>query len=183
MKNYNKMKELFEKSNDNFLSQQIKLIESRVSERTLCGQLMLYLNEEKNKTEYWKYYVDVEYNRNFHRKVKTIKNSEEEIIRINCDLILHSRGENLIQDNLIAIEMKKSNSSNINKEKDKERLKALTKHSFDNVWSYDGKSLPKNVCRYILGVYYEFNISRGKVLLEYYMDGQLKEKDFIVLYK
>lgn len=170
---YDEIKALFELANRKYLIEQKKLIQSGVSERTLCGQLMLYLNEVKEKTLYRHYYVDVEYNRNFKRRLKTIKDGEGDIIKINCDLILHSRGENVAQDNLIALEMKKSSGRIHEKEKDRERLKALTRQSFDNIWSYDGKSLPEHVCRYILGVYYEINILREEVLIEYYRNGEL----------
>lgn len=173
MDKYNEIKELFELANRNYLIEQKNLIKSGVSERTLCGQLMLYLNEVKDRARYSKYYVDVEYNRNINGRLKTIKDGEGEIITINCDLILHSRGENLLQDNLIALEMKKSSGRRIDKEKDRERLKALTRQSFDNIWSYDGKSLPEHVCRYVLGVYYEINFSRMDALIEYYQDGEL----------
>lgn len=47
MDNYNKMRNLFESASTKFLIEQKNLIQSEVSERTLCGQLMLYLNEEK----------------------------------------------------------------------------------------------------------------------------------------
>ncbi|MDA1800414.1 MULTISPECIES: hypothetical protein [Bacillus cereus group] len=173
MNKYNELKELFESANNKYLADQKKLIKSEVSERTLCGQLMLYLNNEKEETLYKQYYVDVEYNRNVNGRLKTIKDGEGEIITINCDLILHSRGENLVQDNLIALEMKKSNGRKSEKEKDRERLKALTRQSFDNIWSYDGQSLPEHVCRYILGIYYEINISRMEAQVEYYRDGKL----------
>ncbi|MCU4804545.1 hypothetical protein OCF14_08885 [Bacillus cereus] len=173
MSKYDEMQNLFELANNKYLIEQKELIQSGVSERTLCGQLMLYLNEAKEKTPYRKYYVDVEYNRNVNGRLKTIKDGHGEIITINCDLILHSRGENLVQDNLIAIEMKKSIGKRSEKEKDRERLKALTRQSFDNIWSYDGKKLPKHVCRYILGIYYEINVSRMQALLEYYQDGEL----------
>ncbi|TDL88733.1 hypothetical protein E2R55_16325 [Vibrio vulnificus] len=173
MNKFNEMKNLFELANNKYLIEQKKLIQSGVSERTLCGQLMLYLNEANEKTLYKQYYVDVEYNRNVNERLKTIKDGEGEIITINCDLILHSRGENLVEDNLIALEMKKSIGSRSAKEKDRERLKALTRQSFDNIWSYDGQSLPEHVCRYILGVYYEINISRMEALIEYYQDGKL----------
>lgn len=173
MNKYNEMKELFELANKKYLIEQKELIQSGVSERTLCGQLMLYLNKAKDNALYRQYYVDVEYNRNINGRLKTIKDGEGEIITINCDLILHSRGENLVQDNLIALEMKKSSGRRSEKEKDKERLKALTRQSFDNTWSYDGKSLPEHVCRYILGVYYELNISRMEALVEYYQNGKL----------
>ena len=94
----------------------------------------------------------MEYNRN-NGKIKTIKNSKEEIITINCDLIIHSRGEIIEQDNLLALEMKKSTAPKEEKLKDKERLMALTKDTFDDVWPFDGKTLPEHVCRYILGIY------------------------------
>lgn len=97
---------LFEKANKRFLSEQDKLILSGIAERTLCGSLMLYLQEELKGTIYSEYYVDVEYNRN-NGKVKTIINENIEVIPINCDIIIHSRGENLAQDNLIALQMKK----------------------------------------------------------------------------
>lgn len=175
MSMYDEMKNLFELANSKYLIEQKELIQSGVSERTLCGQLMLYLNEEKNKTKYREYYVDVEYNRNINGRLKTIKDSDGdgEIITINCDLLLHSRGENLVQDNLIAIEMKKSTGKRSEKEKDRKRLKALTRQSFDNIWSYDGKKLPEHVCRYKMGVYYEINVSRMQVMLEYYRNGEL----------
>lgn len=173
MSKYNEMKELFESANRKYLIEQKELIQSGVSERTLCGQLMLYLNKVKDNALYRQYYVDVEYNRNINGRLKTIKNGEGEIITINCDLILHSRGGNLEQDNLIALEMKKSSGRRSEKEKDRERLKALTRQSFDNIWNYDGKTLPEHVCRYILGVYYELNISRMEALVEYYQKGKL----------
>ena len=58
------------------------------------------------------YYTDVEYNRNrgnIKTVKKTIKGPTEHIINVTCDLIMHSRGKHPEQDNLIAIEMKKSN--------------------------------------------------------------------------
>lgn len=69
--------------------------------------------------------------------------------------------------------MKKSTNRNSEKIKDKNRLIALTKDTFDNVWSFDGTSLPEHVCRYKLGVYYEVNISRREVYVEYYKKGEL----------
>jgi hypothetical protein len=95
--------EIFEKANRNFLNEEKNLILSGVSERTLCGTLMLYLNKEIRGSIFHKYHVDVEYNRN-DGKIKTIINNAEEIININCDLIVHSRGEIIEQDNLIALE-------------------------------------------------------------------------------
>lgn len=95
------------------------------------------------------------------------------MITINCDLIVHSRGEIIEQDNLIALEMKKSTARPREKEKDKQRLIALTKDNFDDVWLFDGTSLPEHVCRYKLGIYYEVNIKRHKVYIKYYRQGKL----------
>ena len=52
-------------------------------------------------------------------------------------------------------------------------MKALTKDKHDkNTWSYDGKTFPKHVCGYDLGVYYEINRRTNKVIIEYYRDGE-----------
>ena len=133
---------------------------------------MIYLQEQLKGTSYSGYYVDVEYNRN-NGKVKTIINENIEVIPINCDIIIHSRGENIYQDNLIALEMKKSVNRESEKIKDKNRLIALTKDTFDDVWSFDGTNLPEHVCRYGLGVYYEINVAKRKVDMEYYIKGKL----------
>ena len=175
MKNYCEMKTLFEKANKSFLKEEQNLFDTQVSERTLCGALMLHLHDlVKNDTSYEGYFCDVEYNRNAGR-VKTILNNKLEVISICCDLIVHSRGIHREQDNLIAIEMKKHNRKESEKEKDRQRLIALTKNSYDGFWSFDGRELPKHVCRYALGVYYEINFRNKHVLIEYYKNGKLKE--------
>lgn len=46
--------------------------------------------------------MDVEYNRNAGH-IKSIINEEIKVIHITCDLIIHSRGENEQQDNLLAL--------------------------------------------------------------------------------
>lgn len=157
------MEDIFEHANHNFLNNNTILFTQGVSERTLCGSLMLEINNVIKETCYWRYFVDVEYNRNKGGKLKTIINSSQNIVKINCDLIVHSRGMNTKQDNLIAIEMKKSNRPKKEKESDKERLMCLTKESFDDVWSFDGKSIPEHVCRYILGIYYEINYNKKNI--------------------
>ncbi len=89
---------------------------SNVNERTLCGALSQYLSSITSQTEYKNYHVDVEYNRN-NGEVKTIVNDKFEVVTINCDIIIHSRGEKIKNDNLIAIEIKKSTSSQVEKQK------------------------------------------------------------------
>lgn len=171
-KEYLRLKKLFLKANKNFLEKDRKLLEDKVSERTLCGALMLKLYEVLKETEYSNYYVDVEYNRN-KGEVKTIYNERAEVIKVNCDLIVHSRGESIIQDNLIAIEMKKIEQPLHEKENDRIRLSCLTKDGFnDKVWSYDGTTLPKHVCGYKIGIFYEVDLRKMSLKLEYYYKGR-----------
>lgn len=180
MKTYNEIKRLFERANTSFLLQDRSLFECNVSERTLCGALMLHIHDLiKNDEQYRGYYVDVEYNRNkggIKTICKTIRGQEEQIIKINCDLILHSRGNCLLQDNLLAVEMKKSTGHPEDKQKDKNRLIALTKDSYDDVWAWDGYNLPEHVCRYVLGVYYEVNYKTKSIEIEYYHRGRMVER-------
>lgn len=170
---YDEMVELFEKANCIFVNHNQELFESNVSERTLCGALKESIDYVKNESAYFEYHTDVEYNRNKNGTLKTIINNDFEIVKINCDLILHSRGKCVELDNLIAIEMKKSNRPNKEKVSDRNRLIALTKNSYnDEVWSYDGKTLPEHICRYVLGVYYEINLKEQIIYLEYYRRGE-----------
>ena len=132
---------------------------------------MIELHEVLKNTKYSEYFVDVEYNRNVGGKLKTIKKTicgaDEHIVTINCDLIVHSRGQNIFRDNLIALEMKKSTVRQTNKDNDRNRLECLTKSPEQDVYSYDGKTFPEHVCGYGLGVYYEINFRRGTILVEY----------------
>lgn len=170
---YEDMVKLFEEANDYFIKDNKDLIESNVAERTLCGALKECIDSVKCKTEYKNYSADVEYNRNKNGVVKTIIDNDFKVVRINCDLILHSRGKCVELDNLIAIEMKKSERPQTEKASDRNRVIALTKNSYDGVWSFDGKTLPEYVCRYVLGVYYEINIAEKTGYLEYYRHGEL----------
>jgi hypothetical protein len=72
--------------------------------------------------------------------------------------------------------MKKSSAKKNDKDKDRKRLMALSKDSFDDVWAYDGKSFPEHVCRYMIGIFYEVNIRKRKVTIEYYKQGMLLRK-------
>lgn len=167
--------EIFEKANEKFIKDDLELLLSNVSERTLCGALMIHLNTLVQNSEFADYKVDVEYNRNKNGKVKThlktIHGPKDLIVKINCDLIVHSRGTIIHQDNLIAIEMKKFNRKKEEKDSDRYRLIALTKDSYDDIWSFDGKTLPQHVCRYALGIYYEVNYKAQIINIEYYSKG------------
>lgn len=163
---------IFEEASGRFLESELESILIGVAERSLCGSLMLHLRKALDGTAYEQYYVDVEYNRNEGGRLKTIVNGNLVPIAICCDLITHSRGESVEQDNLIAVEMKRHNHPKTEKDKDKIRLKCLTRDSYDDLWSYDGKTLPEHVCRYVLGVYYELNVDKRQVDIHYYAKGK-----------
>ncbi len=183
MKTYDELKQLFLAANESFLRQDIELLNSEVSERALCGALMLHLNRLMMQDgTYDGYYTDVEYNRNrgnIRTHKKTIKGPFEQIIRITCDLIVHSRGKNKVQDNLIAVEMKKSAVSQVAKDKDKDRLSALTKSRSENIELHTKGVLPEQVCGYVIGIYYEIDYKKRNIYLEFYKCGNLFERGTI----
>lgn len=167
------LKNIFNKANNEFLDKESKLILDDVAERCLCGTLKSYLERELANTKYMNYHVDTEYNRNCGQ-IKTILNGKFEVIKIQCDLLIHSRGEQEFQDNLVALEMKKSYQNKKSKDEDRDRLCALTKDKHNSeTYSYDGKTFPKQVCGYILGIYYEVDKDNEKILIEYYSQGRL----------
>lgn len=178
---YTYLKKMFIKANKDFLLYDFDLLQTDVAESTLCGALKMRLEKYLLKDKINDYFVDLEYNRN-KGKIKTIIADELTIVRIKCDFVLHSRGHNPKQDNLLALEMKKSYRSEDEKKSDRQRLIALTKSTYDHdVWSYDGRTFPEHVCRYIIGIYYEVDWENKQVIIDYYKCGQLEEKTVIKL--
>ena len=173
------LKRIFNKANNDFLLNDFDLIQTNVAEPTLCSALKSRMDKYLEYNRIFDYYIDLEYNRN-NGNIKTIIDEELSVIKIKCDFILHSRGHNIQQDNLLALEMKKSYRSQEEKDLDRRRLIALTKSTYDNdIWSYDGKTFPEHVCRYIIGVFYEIDKEKKKVNLEYYRSGKLVERKTI----
>lgn len=172
--NRSKLQGFFEESVSNFFVNEKDNILTGVSERNLCGRLAHHMECLKSKYELQDYFADTEYNRKQDGKIKTIINADLKIVSITCDIILHSRGTKVKADNLIAIEMKKADRPDYEKENDKNRLKALTKETYDDIWSYDGKTLPKHVCGYILGVFIEVDEIRRVCHIKYYYKGHKK---------
>lgn len=167
----NDLEAVFEEANRAFLRKNAMLFETKVSERTLCGALMIELHEALKDKEYSEYFVDVEYNRNFGGALKRICREGELPVTINCDLIVHSRGQNIDRDNLIALEMKKATAREKDKNSDRIRLECLTMRPGEDVWSADGRTFPEHVCGYGLGIYYEIDFRTEKILIEYYEEG------------
>jgi hypothetical protein len=164
---------LFKTSSDTFFEKETAHILNGVAERSLCSRLAMYLEQLMPGFGIEGYYADTEYNRKQDGQIKTILDDQMEVVVINCDLIVHSRG-NEAPDNLIAIEMKKSNRPASEKLSDRNRLRALTKKN--DVWSYDGKVHPEHVSGYIIGVYMELDLKKRKCLFEKYKGGDLIEK-------
>lgn len=154
-----------------FLDGETENILSGVSERNLCGRLAPILENVAKEYRLTEYFADIEYNRKQNGQIKTILDEKFKVITINCDLILHSRGNNVERDNLIAIEMKKSSRSNEEKENDRARLRAMTKSSYDGIWSFDGETHPKHVCGYELGAFVELNSNIREIQIEYFASG------------
>ena len=165
----------FEQSLATFVERERQELIEGVNERCNCGRWAIYMEQLAATHGMTGYVVDVEYNRKQNGKVKTIINGAHEVIRINCDLILHSRGANVAQDNLIAVELKKHDRPAREKTKDRERLRALTRTSPDGIWVPNGLVPPEHVCGYILGAYLEVNRKRRSYVLEYYAEGQIIE--------
>lgn len=182
-KTYEELVLLFERANRAFLKLNQDLLYSEVSERALCGALMIQIYNLISKDgSFYGYHVDVEYNRNkgglktICEETNELGRNRYEITPITCDLILHSRGKNKKQDNLIALEMKKSYVNQKSKNKDRKRLELLTEVLPDDRSSVDGNSFPEHVCGYVLGVYYEIDYRGKEILIEYYHKGKIIKK-------
>jgi hypothetical protein len=165
--------QIFDESANIFFASEVQNILHDVAERNLCGRLAIYITSKLEEHEITGYYADPEYNRKQGGQVKTILDNEMNVITIQCDLIVHSRGKIIEQDNLIAIEMKKSTRPEAEKEADRKRLRAMTKNSYDGVWSYNGETHPEHVCGYVVGIYMILNLVQRTWLLEYYQNGEL----------
>lgn len=166
------MRDLFYRSFERFMALERNNILNGVSERNLCARLGLYLEDERRALRLDGYYVDPEYNRQQNGRIKTILDGNAQEVSITCDLILHSRGVIVRRDNLIAIEMKKSDRSAAEKESDRVRLRILTKDSYDGVWMADGVTRPEYVCGYELGIFMELDIQHRLVKVEEFRRGE-----------
>lgn len=170
------MRDLFDETAAIFLEREERNILTGVAERNWGGRLAIYLTPKLEEYDLEGYYADPEYNRKQDGQVKTILDDEMEVVTIQCDLIVHSRGEIMGADNLIAIEMKKSTRPETEKESDRKRLRAMTKASYDDIWSYDGTAHPEHVCGYQLGVYMIINLATRTCNFEYYQHGNLVDQ-------
>jgi hypothetical protein len=163
---------LVERALEEFFHHEADGLAGDVSERNSCGRLAMHMQREASEEGLVHYFADTEYNRKQGGQVKTILDDEMKVITITADLILHSRGQSIPEDNLIAVEMKKAGRPSKEKQADRDRLRAMTKASYDGVWSNDGSTHPEHVCGYRLGVYIELNSADRTARLEYFVGGR-----------
>jgi hypothetical protein len=167
---------IFQRSLDLFLEHECDQILSNLHEVNLCGRLSLYMQQAANHLGPPHYFADLEYNRQQGGRVKTILDEKMQVVTVSCDLILHSRGVVVHGDNLIAVEMKKTERPDSEKLSNRVRLRALTKESFDGVWSADGDTHPERVCGYLLGAFIELHRKDRFLAIEYYRNGAIYDQ-------
>lgn len=151
-----------------------------VTERNLCQRLAIPLEHVARNNGFASYRADVEYNRNNDGHLKTAVSPERnEVVTITCDLILHSRGER-VQDNLIAIEMKRSTHRASHMAKDRYRLVALTRRPFEDVWPEplldEAKGVQidiRHVCDYEVGYLVVLHAAKRIFSIEEYAGGEM----------
>lgn len=170
------VRSVLDQSLDRFFVEEVKPLLDGVNERSNCTRLAIIMTEIAGAHGLRAYFVDTEYNRMRNGQVKTILDGKTKVVTINCDLILHSRGNLVAEDNLIAVEMKKSEGTLSQKQRDRDRLSALTKVTFDDVWTKDGVTQPAHVCGYVLGAYVEIHRTRRHYVVEYYAEGHRIEE-------
>lgn len=164
------LKELFWAANSAFLENHVILLNRELSERCLCGALMCELNKQLEKRNWKNYHADIEFNRDEDgvKCINYITDDGVSLKRIFTDVIVHSRGKERI-DNLIALEMKKSSASQTEIDEDKARLRQLTKQNSNTA-----------LCRYayLLGIYYEINLDKKEIKIEFFNNGNIEEQTF-----
>jgi len=164
---------LFKEALALFFAKETSHILSGVAERSLCARLAIYLERLLPNIHAADYYADTEYNRKQKGEIKTIIDDNLQIVKIHCDLLVHSRGEQ-VPDNLIAVEMKKSNAPEDEKAKDRLRLRALTKKS--EVYNWKDVEPEVHVSGYIIGIYMELDLKNRTCIFEKYKGGDIIDK-------
>lgn len=170
------MRDLFYRAFERFTAMEGANVRNGVSERNLCHRLGIHLEDERREWGLYDYFVDAEYNRKQHGQLKTILDDQQRVINVTCDLILHSRGRLVSRDNLIAIEMKKSRRPRTEKEKDRARLRALTRSSYDGAWINTGVAPPEHVCGYEFGAFIELHVEACRITVEDFSGGESAER-------
>jgi hypothetical protein len=152
------VEDIFREALDEFLAHEFALVRKNAHEQSFCGRLAIYMDHAKDRHGFKPYYVDVEYNRQGDDR-KAVLHPIKGRLHVICDVLLRSRGE-LRDDNLIAVEMKKDEADEEDKQSDREQLQALTSPAPEGELNY--------VCGYQLGYYLEVDIGHATLLIEEY---------------
>lgn len=163
------LRKLFYESLDNFFVREAANIGAGIAERNLCARLAMILEPKAHESGLTDYFADPEYNRKYGR-VKTILDENAVEVRINCDLLLHSRGQ-CADDNLIAVEMKKSERPVQEELDDCERLRTLTKPNYNDLVVLEGDLEEQHVCGYKLGYFLWIDAESRTYRLKEYSNG------------
>jgi hypothetical protein len=168
-----RLKQMFVEAMDLLIEIDHENIEYDVTERNLCARLAMYLEDQldPDDEELAPYFADVEYNRMREGKIKTIIDHKQRVVEVCCDLIVHSRGVLETDDNLLAIEMKKSTRPLPHKMSDKIRLRALTKT--EDIWPASAGVEPEHVCGYKIAYYVELVSHKRYFKVEQYELGEV----------
>lgn len=167
---YQNLKDFFWEANRAFMEKNYVLLDEDISERCLCGALMHEFNRQLEQNGCNNYYADIEFNRS-NQRIKQLPNDDGFVNNILPDIIVHSRGKET-PDNLLVLEMKKSSANQQDKEKDRNRLRKMTKQNCDEShYSY----------KYKLGVYYEINHNERQIVVEFYQTGRRISTDSRVI--
>lgn len=160
---YERAWEFFLISLHEFIERDRDLIQTAVSERSLCARLMLSMEMLKRHYGFDPYVVDVEYNRIGQGDVKRLHADGG---GITADLVMHRR---TFTDNLIALEMKWFSQT-----RDYERKKAADYERLSTFTRRDGGdgSLPRG---YVLGLHVEVRRHEGIMCIERFHEGMYDE--------
>lgn len=169
------LKDCYSAALGEFIKNDLQLLATIAHEQAIAHRIAKYLEEKVREEKVDERYVaDCEYNRNGN-EVKRVINRLEQVIAIRADIILHSRGTVLEQDNLVAIELKMLPAEQQELDDDRERLVIMTSRDLGEMYPWNGGRLPKYVCGYKLGIYLLFDAKKGLIYQEFYDDGQRRE--------
>jgi len=99
---------VFKLALDEFFVRESAALCEYVAERNNCGRLAIYMQRAADEAGLVGYIADPEYNRKQGGQIKTTMDSDLQVITITPDVVLHSRGARIEDDNLIVVEMKKA---------------------------------------------------------------------------
>ena len=149
------------------------LFDVGINERSITHKFAEYLQQE-----FPDYNVDCEYNRHgFDKKILEIPKNEypswddKEAKTVYPDIVIHKRKTN--SDNLVVIEVKKSNSSQSLRKFDEKKLQVFTNKTY-------GCSSEMHYC-YDYGLFIEFDLENLKSHIEIFENGiEIDEFEFAV---